>query len=71
VRTLHQEGTTVVLVEQSVNLALQIAQHAYFMEKGEIRFSGAARDLLARDDLLRSVFLQGAARAIEQMRSTE
>jgi branched-chain amino acid transport system ATP-binding protein len=32
------------------------------MEKGEVRFEGAARDLLEREDVLRSVFLLGAAR---------
>ena len=52
-------GTAVVLVEQSVNIALSLVEHAYFMEKGEIRFDGAADDLLARGDLLRSVFLKG------------
>jgi hypothetical protein len=30
------------------------------MEKGEMRFDGPSADLLARDDLLRAVFLQGA-----------
>ncbi len=45
-RTLRDQGTTIVVVEQSVNVALDVADHAYFMEKGEIRFSGAARDLL-------------------------
>jgi len=64
VRGLHEQGTTIVLVEQSVNVALRVAQHAYFMEKGEIRFSGATQELLERDDLLRSVFLKGAARGI-------
>ena len=49
-----------MLVEQSVNIALNLVDHAYFMEKGEIRFDGAADDLLARDDLLRAVFLEGA-----------
>jgi ABC-type branched-subunit amino acid transport system ATPase component len=64
VRKINEDGTTVVLVEQSVNLALSIADHAYFMEKGEVKFSGLAKDLLRRDDLLRSVFLQGAARGV-------
>ena len=53
-------GTAVVLVEQSVNVALSIADHAYFMEKGEVRFSGPTSELLERSDLLRSVFLEGA-----------
>jgi len=65
VRRIHAGGTTVVLVEQSVNIALRIAEHAYFMEKGEIRFNGPAKDLLERDDLLRSVFLEGAAKGLK------
>ncbi|MDX6199682.1 MAG: branched-chain amino acid transport system ATP-binding protein livF [Actinomycetota bacterium] len=60
VRQINQTGTAVVLVEQSVNIALSLVEHAYFMEKGEMRFDGAAADLLARDDLLRAVFLEGA-----------
>jgi ABC-type branched-subunit amino acid transport system ATPase component/sugar phosphate permease len=60
VRRINDDGTAVVLVEQSVNIALNLVDHAYFMEKGEIRFDGAARDLLERDDLLRAVFLEGA-----------
>jgi ABC-type branched-subunit amino acid transport system ATPase component len=57
VRRVNQEGTTVLLVEQSVNLALQLAQHAVFLERGEVRFYGDTAELLRRDDLLRPVFL--------------
>ena len=60
VRAFAARGTTLVLVEQSVNVALSVATTAYFMERGEIRFGGPALDLLERDDLLRSVFLEGA-----------
>jgi ABC-type branched-subunit amino acid transport system ATPase component len=60
VRAINSDGTAVVLVEQSVNIALNLVQHAYFMEKGEMRFDGRSEDLLARDDLLRAVFLRGA-----------
>ncbi|MDQ1712088.1 MAG: branched-chain amino acid transport system ATP-binding protein livF [Frankiaceae bacterium] len=63
VRRINATGTAVVLVEQSVNIALNLVEHAYFMEKGEMRFDGPARDLLARDDLLRAVFLKGAGAA--------
>jgi len=63
VRRINADGTAVVLVEQSVNIALNLVEHAYFMEKGEMRFDGRADDLLARDDLLRAVFLQGAGAA--------
>jgi len=60
VRDLNQTGTTVVLVEQSVNVALTIAERAYFMEKGEVRFCGPTAELIERDDIVRSVFLAAA-----------
>jgi branched-chain amino acid transport system ATP-binding protein len=60
VRSLRDAGTTVILVEQSVNVALTVANRAYFMEKGEVRFEGPAAELLNRPDLVRSVFLRGA-----------
>ena len=61
VRTINAAGTAVVLVEQSVSIALNLVEHAYFMEKGQVRFDGRAGDLLGRDDLLRAVFIKGAA----------
>jgi ABC-type branched-subunit amino acid transport system ATPase component len=61
VESINASGTAVVLVEQSVNIALNLADHAYFMEKGEIRFDGASTELLERDDLLRAVFLEGVS----------
>jgi branched-chain amino acid transport system ATP-binding protein len=60
VRKIHAGGCPVILVEQSVNVALTIANRAYFMEKGEVRFSGPTAELLERGDILRSVFLEGA-----------
>lgn len=60
VREIHRRGTTVVIVEQSVNVALNLAERAVFMEKGEVRFEGPAAELLERPDILRSVFIAGA-----------
>jgi ABC-type branched-subunit amino acid transport system ATPase component len=60
VRSIRDQGTPIILVEQSVNVALSIADRAYFMEKGEVRFEGPASDLLD-SDVVRSVFLEGAA----------
>ena len=60
VRRIKEQGTTIILVEQSVNVALTLAETAYFMEKGEIRFHGPTAELLERPDVLRSVFLEGA-----------
>jgi branched-chain amino acid transport system ATP-binding protein len=65
VRSLRDAGTTVILVEQSVNVALTVADRAYFMEKGEVRFEGPTAELLNRPDLLRSVFLRTAAAEVE------
>jgi len=56
---LRAEGVAVVIVEQHVDLALDVADRAYFMERGRVRFEGAAADLRGRDDLLRAVFLAG------------
>ena len=61
VRAIHEQGATVILVEQSVNVALRLAKRAVFMEKGEVRFEGPTSELLERPDVLRSVFLEGAA----------
>jgi branched-chain amino acid transport system ATP-binding protein len=61
VQRVAAQGTAVILVEQSVNVALTVAERAYFMERGTIRFSGPTAELLGRTDLLRSVFLSGAA----------
>ena len=57
VREIHAAGTTVVLVEQSVDVALLLAERAVFLEKGEVRFRGPTAELLDRPDLLRSVFI--------------
>jgi branched-chain amino acid transport system ATP-binding protein len=57
-RAVHAAGTTIVIVEQSVNVALTLAQRAVFMEKGEVRFTGPTGELLERPDLLRSVFIR-------------
>ncbi|HVA08180.1 MAG TPA: ATP-binding cassette domain-containing protein, partial [Acidimicrobiales bacterium] len=56
---IHRQGTTIVIVEQSVNVALLLAERATFLEKGQVRFSGPAGELLDRPDLLRAVFIGG------------
>jgi ABC-type branched-subunit amino acid transport system ATPase component/sugar phosphate permease len=61
VREVNAQGTTVVLVEQSVNRAMSLAERAVFIERGEVRFDGRTTDLLERTDLLRPVFLGAAA----------
>lgn len=56
VRRLAAAGTAVLLVEQSLNVAMSVAARAYYLEKGEVRFSGEPAALTERGDLVRSVF---------------
>ncbi|MGO9877598.1 MAG: ATP-binding protein [Acidimicrobiia bacterium] len=57
VRRLKDDGMTMIIVEQSLNVAFSIADRAIFMEKGEICFEGTAAELATRDDVARAVFL--------------
>ena len=62
VQRLHEEeGLTILIVEQQASFALGYTDRAYFLEKGECRYDGPSSGLLDRPDLLRSVFLAGAA----------
>ena len=57
VERLRSEGLTMIIVEQSLNVALAVSDRAIFLEKGQVRFEGSARELAERDDLARAVFL--------------
>jgi ABC-type branched-subunit amino acid transport system ATPase component/sugar phosphate permease len=59
VEKLRERGITMVIVEQSLNVALALADRAVFLEKGHVRFEGPAAELAERDDLARAVFLGG------------
>ncbi|MBA2608391.1 MAG: MFS transporter [Actinobacteria bacterium] len=80
VKEIHRRGVTVIVVEQSVNVALTLADKAIFMEKGEVRFEGATSELMRRPDILRAVYVKGtgaltegatARRTDERRRSAE
>jgi ABC-type branched-subunit amino acid transport system ATPase component len=61
VRAINRGGSTVVVVEQSLNVAASLTTRAVFMEKGEVRFEGRTSELLERSDIARAVFLGGHA----------
>jgi ABC-type branched-subunit amino acid transport system ATPase component len=61
VRAIHARGTTLVIVEQSLNVAASLCSRAVFLEKGAVRFEGHPAELLERGDLARSVFLGAGA----------
>ena len=63
VRGVAAAGTTLILVEQSLNIAAEICERTVFMEKGQVRFEGRTSELLERDDIARAVFLGGPAPA--------
>ena len=56
IRTLHQKGITILLVEQNVAVSLKLSQHAYVLENGRIVMSGSGAQLL-RDDRVRQAYL--------------
>lgn len=51
IQTLRTSGLSILLVEQNVGLSLEIAERAYVMENGAIRFAGTSHELLASDSL--------------------
>ncbi len=51
---LREDGLAILLVEQNVGQSLEIADRAYVMENGSIRFSGLPADLLSSDELRRA-----------------
>ena len=58
IRRLHDDGTTVLLVEQNAQMALSVADRAYVLETGHIAMDGPASELAA-DDRVRKAYLGG------------
>jgi branched-chain amino acid transport system ATP-binding protein len=50
-RGIHQQGTTVLIVEQDIQTALEEADRGYVLETGRIGLTGSAADLLANEDI--------------------
>ncbi|RYC98264.1 ABC transporter ATP-binding protein [Facklamia hominis] len=49
IQDINDQGTTILLVEQNANKALEIADQAYVLESGQIVLSGSGQELLASD----------------------
>lgn len=58
IKNINEAGTTVLLVEQNANLALQAADRAYIIRNGEIEMEGSAKDFL-QDELVKNAYLAG------------
>lgn len=65
IRRLHAEGASVLLVEQSVTVALELADRASCMERGRIVYSSSADALRADPHLLEAAYLEGITAALE------
>jgi ABC-type branched-subunit amino acid transport system ATPase component/MFS family permease len=64
VQSMRAAGTAILLVEQSMNVAVAVADRVYVMETGAVRFSGPASELAAHPELLWSVYLDKAAASV-------
>ena len=58
IKELHEAGTTILLVEQNAEMALQIADRAYVLESGRITLSGTGKEL-AQSDKIKKAYLGG------------
>jgi ABC-type branched-subunit amino acid transport system ATPase component/MFS family permease len=64
IESMRRAGTAILLVEQSMNVAVAVADRVYVMETGLVRFSGTAEELAAHPELLWSVYLEKASEAM-------
>ncbi len=71
VRRLNAQGVTVIIVEQSLNVATSIAPRAMFLERGIVRFSGPTAELADRGDLARAVFLGSVKGSLRKRPATK
>ena len=58
IKKMHEEGTTILLVEQNAQKALAIADRAYVLESGRIKFSGTGKEL-AQSEEIKKAYLGG------------
>ena len=58
IKELHEAGTTILLVEQNAEMALQIADRAYVLESGRITLSGTGKELAA-SEAIKKAYLGG------------
>jgi len=56
IERINREGTTILLVEQNAQMALQVAHRAYVLETGTVTLEGAAKDLM-ENPRVRSAYL--------------
>ena len=61
---LNEQGTTVLLVEQNIHMALKLCNKAYVMQNGRVTMSGTGEDLLADEDVCKAYLGQRGSRVV-------
>jgi branched-chain amino acid transport system ATP-binding protein len=62
IKVLHEQGTTILLVEQNIHMALKICDKAYVIQHGHVIMSGSGEELLADDDVCKAYLGQRGSR---------
>ena len=62
IKVLHEQGTTILLVEQNIHMALKICDRAYVIQHGHVIMSGTGDELLADDDVCKAYLGQRGSR---------
>jgi len=53
VRDIHQEGTSLFMVEQNAKKALEVGERGYLLEGGKIKLQGNTKDLLQNEEVIK------------------
>ncbi len=69
-RSLRDDGVAVVVVEQSIDRAIELADRATFLDQGTVRYAGPPDGLVHRPDLVRATFLGAAAGGVDAVHAT-
>jgi branched-chain amino acid transport system ATP-binding protein len=70
IESVAASGVGVLLIEQFAHLALSLAQSAYVLEGGRIRYRGTAQELKSRPDVLHSAYFTGGEALVDEPPTT-
>jgi len=59
IKKLHDEGVTILLIEQNANLALAIADYGFVLETGTVKLQGTGAELMANEDVRKAYLGEG------------
>jgi len=59
IKKLHDEGVTILLIEQNANLALAIADYGFVLETGTVKLFGTGAELMANEDVRKAYLGEG------------